>query len=165
MVWLRPSVIPEKGTAAHLDHCGQTVRDLLKDFLGCGTQAIHPHRTGPAPDLRRRDRVSQELKRLLAEDRTWISRQLGEALAARGIALGPRQVRRHLKGIKAGHRRTASTLQHKQDPAKVERADKVLVNPKAKARAGSVVLYYLDECGFSPTLPVSYSWTLSGQRK
>jgi putative transposase len=28
-----------------------------------------------------------------------------------------------------------------------------------------VALYYLDECGFSPTLPTSYSWTLPGQRK
>jgi putative transposase len=24
---------------------------------------------------------------------------------------------------------------------------------------------YLDECGFSPSLPVSYSWTLRGERK
>jgi len=31
--------------------------------------------------------------------------------------------------------------------------------------ASSVVLYYLDECGFSPTLPVGYSWSLPGQRK
>jgi transposase len=26
-------------------------------------------------------------------------------------------------------------------------------------------LYYLDECGFSPTLPTSYSWSLPGARK
>jgi DDE superfamily endonuclease len=26
-------------------------------------------------------------------------------------------------------------------------------------------LGYLDECGFSPSLPVSYSWTLKGERK
>ncbi len=67
--------------------------------------------------------------------------------------------------MKAGYRRTASTLKHKQDPAKAERAGKVLANLKAKAAAGSVVLYYLDECGFSPTLPVGYSWSLPGQRK
>jgi putative transposase len=151
--------------AAHLGHCGQTVRDLLKDFKVRGIQAIHPRRTGPAPDLERRDRVADELRRSLAEDRTWTSRQLSEALAARGIDLGPRQVRRHLKRIKAGYRRTASTLKHKQDPAKAERAGKVLANLKAKAAAGSLVLYYLDECGFSPTLPVGYTWTLPGQRK
>lgn len=26
-------------------------------------------------------------------------------------------------------------------------------------------LYYLDECGFAPSLPTGYSWCLSGQRK
>jgi transposase len=26
-------------------------------------------------------------------------------------------------------------------------------------------LYYLDECGFSPTLPTAYSWTLPGRRQ
>jgi putative transposase len=151
--------------AAHLGHCGQTVRDLLKDFLARGTDALYPRRTGPAPDAARRDRVAEELKRSLGEDRTWASGQLSEALAARGVELGPRQVRRYLKRMKAGYRRTASTLKPKQDPAKAERAGKVLANLKAKAAAGSVVLYYLDECGFSPTLPVGYSWTLPGRRK
>ncbi len=151
--------------AAHLGHCGQTVRDLLKDFLERGADALYPRRTGPAPDAGRRGRVTEELRRSLAEDRTWTSRQLAEALAGRGIELGPRQVRRYLKGMKAGYRRTASTLKHKQDPAKVERAGKVLDNLKARAAAGSVALYYLDECGFSPTLPVGYSWCLPGERK
>ena len=151
--------------AAHLGHCGQTVRDLLKDFRGRGTDALYPRRTGPVPDAGRRGRVAEELRRSLAEDRTWTSRQLSEALAARGVELGPRQVRRYLKGMKAGYRRTAQTLKHKQDPAKAERAGKVLGHLKAKAAAGSVVLYYLDECGFSPTLPVGYSWSLPGQRK
>jgi putative transposase len=151
--------------AAHLGYCGQTVRDLLREFLDCGIAALSPRRTGPAPDTGRRDRVAEELRRSLAEDRTWTSRQLSEALAARGIAMGPRQVRRHLKRIKAGYRRTASTLKHKQDPAKAVRAGRVLANLKAKAAAGSIVLYYLDECGFSPTLPTGYSWTLPGLRK
>ena len=43
-------------------------------------------------------------------------------LAERGISLGGRQVRRHLKRIGAGYRRTASTLKHKHDPAKAQRA-------------------------------------------
>jgi transposase len=153
------------GIAAHLGHCGQTVRDLLKAFLTRGIDALYPRRTGPAPDSGRRDRVTEELRRCLAEDRTWTGRQLGEALAARGIDLGPRQVRRYLKRMRARYRRTASTLKHRQDPAEAERAGRVLDNLKAKAAAGSVVLYYLDECGFSPTLPVGYSWTLPGGRK
>ena len=157
--WSAPKI------AAHLGHCGQTVRDLLKGFLRRGTDALHPHRTGPAPEKAHRDRVADELRRSLAEDRTWTSRQLSEALAGRGVDLGPRQVGRHLKRLKAGYRRTAQTLKHKQDPAKAQRAGKVLANLKAKTTAGSIVLYYLDECGFSPTLPVGYSWTLPGLRK
>ncbi len=140
--------------AAHLGHCGQTVRDTLKGFLARGIAALHPRRSGPAPDAARRDRVAQELRRSLAEDRTWTSRQLSEALGVRGIEIGPRQVRRYLKRMKAGYRRTACTLEHKQVPAKAQRAGQVLANLKARAAAGSLVLYYLDECGFSPTLPV-----------
>jgi transposase len=151
--------------AAHLGHCGQAVRDTLKGSLARGIEAIRPRRTGPAPDLARRDRVTAELRRSLAGDRTWTSRRLSEAPAGRGIGLGPRQVRRHLKRMRAGYRRTASTLKHKQDPAEAEGAGEVLGNLKAKAAAGSVVLYYLDECGFSPTLPVGYSWGWPGQRK
>jgi putative transposase len=30
---------------------------------------------------------------------------------------------------------------------------------------GRLTLYYLDECGFAPTLPTGYSWALPGQRK
>src|SRR3954466_1422787 len=67
--------------AAHLGHCGQTVRDLLKAFLSGGIEAIHPRRTGPSPDIARRDRVAEELQRSLGEDRTWTSGQLSEALA------------------------------------------------------------------------------------
>jgi transposase len=157
--WSAPKI------AAHLGYCGQTVRDLLRDFLRRRTEALYPRRTGPAPDAARRDRVAEELRRSLAEDRTWTSRQLSAALADRGIVLGPREVRRHLKRLKAGYRRTASTLKHKQDPAKAERAGRVLGNLKAKAADGAVKLYYLDECGFAPTLPTSYSWSLPGQRK
>jgi transposase len=151
--------------ATHLGYCGQTVRDRLRAFLGRGTDALHSFRTGLGPDIDHRDRVADELKRLLAEDRTWTSRQLAEALAERGIAMGARQVRRYLKRMGARYRRTASTLKHKQDPAKAQRAGRILENLKAKAAAGELVLYYLDECGFAPTLPASYSWSLPLQRK
>jgi putative transposase len=78
--------------------------------------------------------------------------------------LGGRQVRRSLRLLKAGYRRTASTLQHKQDPAKVARAKSALGGLK-KARAGRLQLYYLDESGFAPSLPTGYSWCLPGQRQ
>src|SRR4051794_13167942 len=138
--WSAPKI------AYHLGYCGQTVRDLLRDFLGRRTEALHPRRTGPAPDVPRRERVAEESRRALAEDRTRASRQLGEALAGRGFVPGPREVRRHLKRIKAGYRRTAQTLRHKQDPAKAARAGEVLANLRAKAADGALKLYYLDGC-------------------
>lgn len=151
--------------AKHLGYCGQTVRDALRGFLARGLEALYPFRSGRTPDIAHQNRVAEQLRQLLAEDRTWTSRQLSQALAERGIGLGARQVRRHLKRIQAGYRRTASSLKHKQDAAKAERAGHVLDNLKAKAAAGRLILYYLDECGFSPTLPVGYSWSLPKQRK
>jgi putative transposase len=151
--------------AAHLGYHPQTVRDRLRAFAARGAAALYPYRSGPAPDAARRGRVDDVLRELLGEDRTWTSRQLSQALAGRGIALGPRQVRRYLKRLGAGYRRTASTLKHKQDPAEAARAGRVLAGLKAKAAAGRLTLYYLDECGFSPTLPTGSSWALPGRRK
>jgi len=151
--------------ATHLGYHPQTVRDRLRDFLGRGTDALSRRRPGPAPDTGRRDEVARALTELLGEGRTWTSRQLSEALAGRGVAIGPRQTRRHLKRLKAGYRRTTSTLKHKQDPAKAERAGRVLANLRRKAAAGRLKLYFLDECGLAPTLPTAYSWTLPGRRK
>jgi putative transposase len=151
--------------ATHLGGHPHTARALLTDFQRRGQAALRAKRPGPAPDLRRHQQVAEALEGLLSQDRTWSSRQLSEALHAQGITIGPRQVRRHLKRMKAGYRRTASSLAHKQDPAKVARAEAVLDNLKAKARAGRLNLFYLDECGFAPSLPISYSWCLPGQRK
>src|SRR5262249_58576287 len=110
------------------------------------------------PDQARRDRITGLLAELLGQERTWTSAQLGEALRPHGIVLGTRQVRRYLKLLKAGYRRTASTLRHKQDPAKVARATTVLGGVQKKAAAGRLRLYYLDESGVSPALPLRTDW-------
>jgi len=157
--WSAPKI------AEHLGYHPQTVRDLLRAFLARGTAALYPFRSGPTPDTERSEQVTTALRELLQEPRTWTSRQLGRALAERGIELGSRQVRRYLKRMGAKYRRTAQTLKHKQDPAKAERAGRVLDNLEARAEARQLKLYYLDECGFSPTLPTGSSWTLPGQRK
>jgi putative transposase len=151
--------------AEHLGYHPQTVRDLLRAFLARGTAALRPFRSGPAPDAERRGRVTSALRELLRRGRTWTSGQLGRALSEQGIDLGARQVRRYLKRMGARYRRTGSTLRHKQDPAKAERAGRVLANLKSRAAAGRLKLYYLDECGFAPTLPTGSSWTLPGERK
>src|SRR3954451_3082030 len=72
--------------AAHLGSCAHTVRGLLKDFAARGTDALYPRPPGPAPDTARRRRVTDALRQLLAEDRTWTSRQLSASLADRGLA-------------------------------------------------------------------------------
>jgi transposase len=120
--------------ASHLGYCAHTVRGVLKDFRARGSDALFPRRTGPAPDLARRGRVTDSLGRLLAEDRTWTSRQLSEGLVGSGIALGPRQVRRYLAALGAGYRRTATTVAHKRDPAEAARAAEVLEGLKKKHR-------------------------------
>ena len=118
--------------ARHLGCHPHPSRAVLKAFRDRGQTALWPDRPGPEPDEQRRQAVAEALRRLLAQERTWTSRQLSAALTEQGIELGPRQVRRHLKALKAGYRRTASTVAHKQDPAKVERAKQVLGGLKKK---------------------------------
>lgn len=151
--------------AEHLGYCDRTVPNLLHDFGRRGPQALFPRRRGPAPDHARRERITELLRDLVGQERTWTASQLAEALQPHGVALSPRQLRRHLKHLRAGYRRTASTVRHEQDPVKVERAKAVLSNLKRKAQAGDPELYYLDECGFAPSLPCGSSWTPPGQRK
>jgi hypothetical protein len=50
------------------------------------------------------------------------------------IVLSPRQVLRYLALLKARYRRTASLVQHKQDPAKATRAKQVLDGLEKKRR-------------------------------
>jgi hypothetical protein len=118
--------------ARHLGCHPHTTRAVLKAFRDRGQTALWPDRPGPEPDEPRRQAVADALRSLLARERTWASRPLSTARGAHGIALGPRQVRRHLQALNAGYRRTASTVAHKQDPAKVERAKAVLGGLKKK---------------------------------
>ncbi|WP_165220013.1 helix-turn-helix domain-containing protein [Aquisphaera insulae] len=118
--------------ASHTGYCTATVRGVLKDFQARGVPSLHPKRTGPPPDHGRREAVEGLLRECLGEARTWTSRQLAAALSERGVDLSPRQVRRYLGGMGAGWRRTADSLRHKQDPAKVARARHVLDNLKKK---------------------------------
>jgi hypothetical protein len=112
--------------AAHLGYHPRTVRDRLRDFRERGAASLYPGGPGPAPDEGRRREVTERLRGLLMQGRAWTSRQLSEALGDGGLPLGPRQVRRYPGALRAGYRRTASSLRHKQDPAKAARAAKVL---------------------------------------
>ena len=151
--------------AAHLGYNYRTALDVLKDFLDRGRDALFPRRPGPAPDSARREHIVGRIRDLLAEDRTWSSAQLADALRDKGLALSARQVRRYSRGFKSRYRRTASSVRHKQDPAKAARAGVVLGHLADRAESGMIELTYLDECGFAPSLPNGYSWCLPGQRK
>ena len=111
-----------------------TVRAALKGFAARGAAAFYPDTPGPDPDHARRATVTGRLSELLGRDRTWTGRQLSEALRAEGVAIGHRQTRRYLGLLKAGYRRTAQTVGHKQDPEKVARAEAVLAGLKKKLR-------------------------------
>lgn len=117
--------------AEHLGRHPHTVRSALKGFRDRGTDAFHPGAPGPEPDHARRAAVTGKLSALLGQDRTWTARQLADAL---GVGIGHRQTRRYLALLRAGYRRTAQTVGHKQDPQKVERAEAVLSNLKKKSR-------------------------------
>jgi hypothetical protein len=119
--------------AAHLGRHPHTVRAALKGFAARGAEAFYPDPPGPDPDHGRRATVTRRLSELLGQDRTWTSRQLAEALGP-DIGIGHRQTRRYLALLKAGYRRTAQTVGHKQDPKKVGRARQVLDSLKKKLR-------------------------------
>jgi transposase len=119
--------------AQHLGRHPHTVRAALQGFAACGTPALYPDRPGPEPDRARRAAITAKLTEFLQQDRTWTSRQLAEALG-RDIGIGPRQTLRYLALLKAGYRRTAPSVRHKQDPHKVQRAQRVLDGLKKKSR-------------------------------
>jgi hypothetical protein len=73
MVLLSSSAWSPARIATHLGYCAPTVRSVLKDFLARGTAALFPRRTGPSPDLQRRQQVTQVLTALLGQERTWTS--------------------------------------------------------------------------------------------
>ena len=125
--WSAPKI------AQHVGHHPHTVRSVLKGFRDRGPAAFSPDKPGPEPDHGRRALVTGKLTELLRQERTWTSQQLADALAP-DIRIGRRQTRRYLTLLKAGYRRTAQTVGHKQDPKKVERATAVLANLKKKSR-------------------------------
>ena len=108
--------------AGHLGCHAKTVRQVLDRFPHEGLDCLVRQPPGPPPDAARRRTVEQALDTLLAEDRTWTAAQLVGALQEQQITLGPRHLRRYLRTLGAGYRRTVRTLRHKQDPEKVATA-------------------------------------------
>jgi putative transposase len=119
--------------AEHLGRHPHTVRSALKGFRDRGTAAFSPGKPGPDPDHDRRAAVTGKLSALLGQDRTWTAHQPADALGP-DVGIGHRQTRRYLALLRAGYRRTAHTVGHKQDAKKVERAEAVLTGLKKQLR-------------------------------
>lgn len=118
--------------AAHLGYCAATIRRVFHQVRTDGTTALRRKRPGPPPDVARREQVEVALCTLLAQDRTWTAAQLADALGAMGIRLSQRHLRRYLRRMGARYRRTVRTLRHKQDPARVARAQRTLTALKKR---------------------------------
>jgi transposase len=129
--WAAPRI------ARHLSYHPNTVRSVLKDFVARRTAALRRKPPGPPPDVTRRQQVQAALRPLLAQARTWTAPQLADALRAHAIHLSTRQVRRYLRGLRAGYRRTVRTLRHKQDLVRVERATRTLTALKKRPVPGT----------------------------
>ena len=136
MVFLSDAGWSPPAIAAHLGRHRHPVGSALTGVHGRGPAAFHPDKPGPEPDHGRRATVTAKLSELLGQERTWTGRQLADALGP-DVGIGHRQTRRYLALLRAGYRRTAQTVGHKQDPKKVERAETVLAGLKKKpTRAG-----------------------------
>ena len=129
--WSPPKV------AGHLGYCAATVRTVLRGFPTTGIDGLRRKRPGPPRDLARRERVTAALDRLLGHARTWTAAQLAAALADDGVDLSARQTRTYLARTDARWRRTATTLAHKQDAPRVERAERTLATLKRTRAANS----------------------------
>lgn len=119
--------------ADHRDRHPHTVRAALKGFVDRGVKALHPDTPGPAPDHARRAAVTGRLATLIGQDRAWTARQLADALGPE-VGIGRRPTLRYLTLLKAGSRRTAQTVGHKQNPDEAERAERVLDSVRKKRR-------------------------------
>jgi transposase len=137
MVLLAASGWSAPRIAQHLAAHPNTVRSVLKGFLAHGATTLRRKPSGPPPDQARRAQVGAALRTLLAQERTWTAPQLAEALRRYAIHLSARHVRRYLRGLRAGYRRTVRTLRHKQDPVRVARATRTLTALKKRPSPGT----------------------------
>lgn len=116
--------------AAHLGCHAKTVRQVLDRYPQEGLACLVRQHPGTRPNTEHRQQVEDALRTLLAQDRTWTAAQLAATLAAQQITLGPRHLRRYLRAMGAGYRRTGRTLDHKQDPVQATTARQELATLK-----------------------------------
>lgn len=152
--------------AQHLGLHHQTVRRQIKRFLAGGFAAVPDHpRSGRPPTVTEAHLRAVEAL-LDAGGRTWTTRQLVAWLAqAQGVSVHPDHLRRLLRRRRFGWKRTVTSVAPKRrDPAAYEAKSAELEAHQAQAARAEIDDWFLDECGFAPTLPTGYSWGRLGVR-
>ena len=149
--------------APHFGYREATLRRWIRPWEAKGLKAIRHMMRGPGPDGARRKQVRRVLSGLLRRKRIWTVAQLAEARAEKGLVMQPRTVRkyRYLMGVQ--YRRTKYTLPQKQDPARVAAVWEELATLKQQTLDGEIPLFFLDACGFSLTMPLTYTGCHRGQ--
>ncbi len=110
----------------------QTVRAWIKAFVAGGFDALPNKPRGGKQSALTPAMLEAVRAEVGAGTRTWTAAQLAEALRDEGIALSTRQTRKYLVAMGARWRRVQRTVRHKQDPAAVEHAERVLGSLKKR---------------------------------
>jgi transposase len=146
----------------------QTVRKYLKAFATGGFAALADRpRPGRPPRLQAADLAALEalLDRDAAGERTWTLPQLTDWLASeRGVPISANRLSRVLRARRFRGKRTKRSVQHKADPVRQAEKTADLRTLEAFAAEEAVARRYLDASGFSPSLPLSYTWAREGVR-
>jgi transposase len=160
--------LPVPQIAGLLEVHQATVREALHRFGAGGLDAL-----ADAPRTGRPPRASGEdldvLEEMLDASATpgltwtlpaiakWLERTRGVHLSSSWIS-----VLLHKDGFR--YKRTRDHLRHKADVALQHAAAEQLAGLRQGAGAGRIELYYLEEAGFTPTLPTGYTWARTGMR-
>ncbi|WP_372405419.1 IS630 family transposase [Streptomyces luteireticuli] len=156
--------------ASILDKHVVTVRKALHRFLDGGFGALaDAARPGRPPRWGREDLDALEamLDEAAVRGEIWTLPALAEWLRReRGVVLDSSwlSVLLHRDGFR--WKCTRDSIRHQADPAPGCRMGTTGGSAAVRLRSevGIEDLYYLDECGFSPTLPTGYTWARTGTR-
>ena len=98
-------------------------------------------------------------ERLRQEPRTWTAGQLAAWVAEHlAVRLSADRLTRRLKRARITYKRSSRSVKHKQKPEEVAAQKREMAAQEQRGDQGEIDVAHLDEVGFAPTLPTSYSW-------
>lgn len=156
----------EIGTRVGLSE--QTVVATVHAFAERGFAGLKDRpRSGRPARLGQADLAALEalLDRSGQEGRTWTLGQLADWLQAeRGVRLSTSHLSRILHAQRFRYKRAKRSVQHKADPERQAAKEDDLGILEEASREGLLDLHFLDESGFAPSFPVSFTWARQGTR-